>query len=463
MDAPFPKKAASHRLKHITTMKLPQELSSSPHMRLREEMKAPEKLTPGFESNPATGVIYVMARAAALGWSHANASWSNFGQGAPEVGDIPGATPRPTTISWGVDDNEYGPVAGDLEIRKAVAELYNTRYRQGMDSQYTYENVCITPGGRSSLARLAASLGNVYLGHFLPDYSAYEEMLSVFKKFVPIPQVLDPRNGYSITTEDLQKEIQNKGLSVVLISNPSNPTGRVIEGEELESWVDLARSSHCTFIIDEFYSSYIYTHDPVENGRTVSAAEFVSDVNADPIIIVDGLTKNWRLPGWRIAWTIGPKDVIKSLISAGSFLEGGANHPMQLAALPLLNPVFAYEDSRALQAHFRAKRDYAVKRLTGMGIRVDTIPNGTFYIWANLEDLPSPLNNGLSFFEACLYAKIIVVPGIFFDVNPSKRRDLFHSPCHQFVRLSFGPPMEVLERGLNNMETMIKLKTAGLE
>lgn len=57
MDAPFPKKAASHRLKHITTMKLPQELSSSPHMRLREEMKAPEKLTPGFESNPATGVI----------------------------------------------------------------------------------------------------------------------------------------------------------------------------------------------------------------------------------------------------------------------------------------------------------------------------------------------------------------------------------------------------------------------
>jgi aspartate/methionine/tyrosine aminotransferase len=399
-----------------------------------------------------------MSRATSLGWSHGNEEWANFGQGAPEVGPIPGAKDRPTSISWDVDDNEYGPVAGDRPMREAVANLYNTRYRQGMDSQYTYENVCITPGGRSSLARLAASLGNVYLGHFLPDYSAYEEMLSVFKKFVPIPQILDPQNGYSIKTEDLQKEIRNKGLSVVLISNPSNPTGRVIEGEELESWVDLARQSQCSFIIDEFYSSYIYTHDPVENGRTVSAAEYIHDVNADPIIIVDGLTKNWRLPGWRIAWTVGPKDVIRSLASAGSFLEGGANHPMQLASLPLLNPEWAYEDSRALQTHFRAKRDYVIGRLKEMGIRVDIEPCGTFYIWANLEELPAPLNNGLSFFEALLKYKTIVVPGIFFDVNPSKRRDLFHSPCHHFIRISFGPSMDVLTRGLDNMEKMIRDK-----
>ena len=397
-----------------------------------------------------------MARATALGWSHANEEWANFGQGAPEVGDIPGAIPRPTSMSWDVDYNEYGPVAGDLGLRKAVATLYNTRYRSGMDSQYTFENVCITPGGRSSLARIAASLGNVYLGHFLPDYSAYEEMLSVFKKFVPIPQVLDPHNGYSITTEDLQREIRNKGLSVVLISNPSNPTGRVIEGPELADWVDLARHSHCTFIMDEFYSSYIYTHNPMDDGRTVSAAAYVGDVNADPVIIVDGLTKNWRLPGWRIAWTVGPKDVIKALMSAGSFLEGGANHPMQIASLPLLDPIYAYEDTRALQSHFRRKRDFVIQRLKAMGIRADCIPNGTFYVWANLEDLPSPLNNGLSFFEACLTAKVIIVPGIFFDVNPSKRRDLFHSPCHHFVRFSFGPTMECLDRGLDNMERMIK-------
>lgn len=400
-----------------------------------------------------------MTRASARGWSHSNEEWANFGQGAPEVGAIPNAKPRPTSVAWNVDDNEYGPVAGDLAIRKAVAALYNSRYRQGKESQYTHENVCITPGGRSSLARLCASLGTVYLGHFLPDYSAYEEMLSMFKKFVPIPHRFEAEKGYTISTTDLGKEIRGKGLSVVLLSNPSNPTGRVIQGEELNSWVELARETMCTMILDEFYSSYIYTGDGEgQEGKTVSAASYVDDVNSDPIIIVDGLTKNWRLPGWRIAWTIGPKDVIKCLESSGSFLEGGANHPLQHAALPLLDPEWAHEDTKALQIHFREKRDFAIGRLKEMGIRVDCIPTGTFYIWANLEGLTPPLNSGLSFFEACLDAKVIVVPGIFFDVNPSKRRDLFHSPCHHYVRISFGPSMEVLKRGLESIEKMIQTR-----
>ena len=70
----------------------------------------------------------------------------------------------------------------------------------------------------------------------------------------------------------------------------------------------------------------------------VSAAAFVEDVETDPIIIVDGLTKNWRYPGWRISWTLGPKAVIETIASAGSFLDGGANHPFQNVAAALLNP-----------------------------------------------------------------------------------------------------------------------------
>ena len=54
-------------------------------------------------------------------------------------------------------------------------------------------------------------------------------------------------------------------------------------------------------------------------------------------MVVDGLTKNWRYPGWRISWTLGPKAVIEAIASAGSFLDGGANHPFQNAALPLLD------------------------------------------------------------------------------------------------------------------------------
>ena len=80
-----------------------------------------------------------------------------------------------------VDDQEYAPVPGIWELREAVAALYNRLYRKGLKSQYSAENVSICGGGRAALTRAAASLGHVNLGHFLPDYTAYEELLDVFK------------------------------------------------------------------------------------------------------------------------------------------------------------------------------------------------------------------------------------------------------------------------------------------
>ena len=66
-------------------------------------------------------------------------------------------------------------------MREAIAHLYNDNYRQGKDSKYTWENVCVVPGGRAGLIRIAAVLGNAYVGFFIPDYTAYNEMLGLFK------------------------------------------------------------------------------------------------------------------------------------------------------------------------------------------------------------------------------------------------------------------------------------------
>jgi len=66
------------------------------------------------------------------------------------------------------------------------------------------------------------------------------------------------------------------------------------------------------------------------------------------------------------------------------------------------------------------------------------------------------LNNGLTFFEELLKEQTIVIPGIFFDINPSHRRNLFHSPCHHFVRLSFGPPMADLDKGMDAIQRVLR-------
>ncbi|CAK5265317.1 unnamed protein product [Mycena citricolor] len=415
-----------------------------------------EETVPGIEHPGSTGVIYCSDRAMANGFSYAAShEWANLGQGAPEVGEIPNAPPRLTSIPLPTDSLEYAPTTGVKELRTAVADLYNHTYRQGKASQYTYENVCIVPGGRAGLSRVAAVIGDVYTSYQVPDYTAYDQVLSSFRRLVPVPTALDPKTKYRLDIAQTKRDIQTQGLAVILASNPRNPTGQVIKGKDLKELVAIGREG-TTVILDEFYSWYIYPEHDKDFGHSVSSAEYVEDVNSDSVVIIDGLTKNWRLPGWRICWVIGPKNLVTALSQSGSFLDGGANHPMQLAAIPLLEPARVRLEKEALQRHFKAKRDHVLKRLHDMKLDVDIPPKSTFYIWLNLENLPAPLNNGLTFFEELLKEKTIVIPGIFFDINPSHRRNLFNSPCHHFVRISFGPPLKDLDMGLDAFERVLK-------
>ncbi|MDB4994336.1 MAG: hypothetical protein JWM74_1768 [Myxococcaceae bacterium] len=404
---------------------------------------------------PRTGVIYVTTEAAKLGFTPTNAEWCNLGQGQPETGELPGAPPRVHSIPIHVDDQEYAPVAGLGELRDAVAALYNKLYRVGLKSQYTAENVCISGGGRAALTRAAASLGSINLGHFLPDYTAYEELLDIFKAFTSIPILLEGERGYSFTADDLRREVLGRGLSAILLSNPCNPTGKLVEGDELAKWVEIARELDCTLLLDEFYSHYIYRGRrgalPVE-----SAARYVEDVDRDPVVIFDGFTKNWRYPGWRVTWAIGPRRVVEALSSAGSFLDGGGSKPLQRAAVPLLEESHVIAETMAIQKVFREKRDRMHSRLERMGVRFDRVPDGTFYLWGNVSGLPPALADGMGFFRAALDEKVISVPGEFFDVNPGKRRAGRPSRFRTYVRFSFGPAQATLDRALDRLEAMIE-------
>jgi aspartate/methionine/tyrosine aminotransferase len=408
-----------------------------------------------FRPVPRTGVIYVTTEATRLGFSSTNSEWCNLGQGQPETGDIPGAPARVREVAIATDDQDYAPIAGLPELREAIAALYNRLYRKGMKSQYSAENVCVSGGGRAALTRAAASLGTINLGHFIPDYTAYEELLDIFKAFTAIPILLEPERGYSFTAEDLRREVSGRGLSAVLLSNPCNPTGKLVEGEELSRWVSIARDLDCTLLLDEFYSHYVYRAKP-GTLPVESAARYVEDVDTDPVLIVDGFTKNWRYPGWRVTWSIGPKSVVESLSSAGSFLDGGGSKPLQRAAVDLVEQKHVEQETWAIQNLFRDKRDKMLSRLERLGVRIDRVPDGTFYVWGNVANLPEGMNDGMSFFRKCLGEKVITVPGEFFDVNPGKRRYNRASRFRQYVRFSFGPSWESLDLALTRIEAMVK-------
>ncbi len=406
-----------------------------------------------FRPVPRTGVIYVTSEAQRLGFGKDGKLWCNLGQGQPETGPLPGAPARVESVDIRGTDQDYAPVAGLDELREAIASLYNQLFRRGMPSQYSAENVAVSGGGRVALMRACAALSGVHLGHFLPDYTAYEELLDVFRRFTPIPILLDPERGYEFTRAELEREITGRGLGALLLSNPCNPTGKVIANGELGDWIALARELNCALLMDEAYSHYIWRDDA---GPIVSAAQYVQDVENDPVLIFDGLTKNWRYPGWRMMWTVGPKKVIEAVASAGSFLDGGGSRPIQHAAISLINAEHALAETQAIRQTFIPKRDMMMNGLTKLGVKVDAAPQGTFYVWGDVSGLPEPLSTGLGFFNAALNEQVICVPGEFFDVDPGQRRHGRPSRFRHHVRFSFGPEAAILETALGRLEALVK-------
>ena len=406
---------------------------------------------------PYMGVIWVVHEASKLGFWNGNPDWCNLGQGQPEIGDMEGAPPRITSVDLTPGDQAYGPLGGSAEVRDAIAQTYNRLFRQGKKSQYAAENVSFAGGGRVALTRLFAALAdNSRVLYKCPDYTAYEDYLAYHHvRLTLVPIMTREENGFSLTAKELEAAITRQGVSAYVFSNPCNPTGSVVMGDELDRHVALARKHRCLLGCDEFYSHFIYDENSAPGSGPVSAAAYVEDVNKDPVLLVDGLTKSHRYPGWRAGWIVGPKHCIEMINRAASALDGGPSLMVQRAAMEALEESRYKAETTALRNGFAKKRRLMLDMLKGMNILPAAEPKGTFYIWASIRNLPAPLNNGDAFFHACLKKRVMTVPGRFFDIRPLGVRDVTE-PYDSWIRFSYGPPLDVVRTGLERIAEVIK-------
>lgn len=405
---------------------------------------------------PYMGVIWVVHQASLRGFTNGDPDWCNLGQGQPEVGEMQGDYPRINHIDLEPQDHAYGPVGGSLEVRQAIADMINRQYRQGK-MPYTPDNISFAAGGRLSLTRLYTILADgCRIAYKNPDYTAYEDYLyGLRNRCMLLPIYTKPENAFRIPAQELADIIHQERVNCFVFSNPCNPTGEVIQGETLKRYVEIARTENCLLGCDEFYSHFIYNDDGTPAQGPVSALEFVEDVDKDPVVVFDGLTKSYRYPGWRAGWAVGPKHIIEQMNRAASAVDGGPSMLTQRAALEALKPDRVATTTKALRNEFAKKRDYMLKELKDMGIEPAQAPNGTFYIWANIEKLPAPINDADDFFFACLEEKVLTVPGHFFDVRPYRVRPA-EEPYRHWVRLSYGPDMETVKKGLKRMRDVIQ-------
>jgi len=408
-----------------------------------------------FREVPYMGVIFVVDEAHKRGFWNGHPEWSNLGQGQPEVGPYEGAPPRIEQVTIRPEDHAYGRLEGIDELREAVAEHYNRLYRRGMGSRYTAANVAIANGGRLALTRAMAALGAVKIGYQLPDYTAYEDMFNLhLARMQPVAVATQEQDGFQLTPRQFADAVGRHDLDAFVISNPCNPTGNVVQGADLETMVDTARQHRTTLLLDEFYSHFIYTEGGKPAPAPVSAAAYVEDVERDPVVLFDGLTKSYRYPGWRVGWAVGPQAMVESMARTASSIDGGPSRIAQLAALQALEPAQADQETEALRVNFVKKRNLMVQRLEAMGIRFARQPLSTFYCWACLDRLPAPIDNAMEFFWRALDHRVMTVPGKFFDVNPGGARS-GPSPYERWMRFSFGPPIDNMVMGLDRLAEMV--------
>ncbi|MFQ3343562.1 MAG: pyridoxal phosphate-dependent aminotransferase [Candidatus Poseidoniales archaeon] len=401
-----------------------------------------------FREVPYMGVIWVVSEAVKRGFWNGNPDWCNLGQGQPEIGEMEGAPDRLRNVLIEPEDQAYGPINGTDEMREAVAKHYNRYYRRGK-KPYTAANVGIAQGGRLMLSRIFGAVQGK-MGYQIPDYTAYQDMMDyATSRLNPILIPTKEENNFSIPASEFKEVAMN--LDSYLVSNPCNPTGHVIQGDELASYCETARKTGCVLLMDEFYSHFIYEGREPGCGP-ISSAEYVDDPENDPILVIDGLTKSFRYPGWRLGWVLGPSSIIETLGRAASAIDGGPSRVSQRLALRALEQNYADQETSALRVMFSKKKNMMVDRLTSMGIRC-LEGESTFYIWACVEDLPEGYKTGIDFFWKALDKQVMTVPGTFFDVNPQPGRE--EQQFDQWVRFSFGPSYENVDLGLTRLEEML--------
>ena len=405
---------------------------------------------------PYMGVIWTVNEASKLGFYNGHPDWCNVGQGQPEVGTIEGAPDRIESLKLQPSDAAYGPVGGTPEVREAIADWVNRTYRKGM-SQYTAENVSFACGGRLALTRLYSIFKDgARIAYKNPDYTAYEDYLYPLRHNCELIELrAEEKDGFTVPVERFENFMHDVRPNAFVFSNPCNPTGQVIKDEAMDRYINAARKENCLLGADEFYATFSYNEDGSPAEKAVSALPYVKDINRDPVIVFDGLTKGFRYPGWRAGWAIGPKYLIEMINRAASAVDGGPSTMVQRGVIEELAEGHAGAELLATRKEFAVKRKMMMEGLAELGIHTPANqPLGTFYLWASIENLPGKLSDADYFFHACLQKKVITVPGHFFDVRPFRVRPT-NEPYRHWVRFSYGPNRQTIKTALERIAQVI--------
>lgn len=344
-----------------------------------------------------------------------------------EIGEPDFPTPQPIVdagikaISKG--DVHYTPALGLLELRKAVATFYKTRYDEDVSSG----QVVITPGASGALMLALGAImqegDEVLLAD--PGYPCnrnFVRFLSGKARSIAV----DASSGFQLTLKHLQDNWTDK-TRVVMLASPSNPTGTLIKKPELIKMAQFVKEKQAYLIVDEIYHGLIY-EDDVYTALSV-------DKN---IIVINSFSKYFNMTGWRLGWLVAPQKLVSLMDKLAQNIFLAAPTPAQHAALAAFKP----ETIAILESHkeeFKQRRDFLLPALKKLGFSIEVEPQGAFYIYANCEKFT---NDSYQFAYTLLEEiGVAITPGKDFGDNDAKA----------YVRFAYTTSLDKLKEGVKRL------------
>lgn len=333
----------------------------------------------------------------------------------------------------------YTPAVGIPELRKAIAESVNEQHGLA----YEPSQVTVSNGAKHAIHNVLTALCGPGDEVIIPtpywvSYSALVELTGA--KPVLVETTLD--SGFRLTADQFANAVTDK-TKLMMLNNPSNPTGMMYDAAALESLAKVCVEKDVPVLSDEIYDKLVY---PGSEFRCF--ATFGKDV-CDRTIIVNGVSKAYAMTGWRIGWTIAPPE----LSAAISRLQSQqTSNPCSVSQFAALEAIRGPQDCVGeMLEQFTQRRAYVLERLAAIPDLKYAEPGGAFYAFFDVSAyFGKPLGGGrvvenaTDFCTALLEeAHVAVVTG-----------DAFGAPG--FVRLSFATSLDVIEKGFDKLEAFLK-------
>lgn len=348
-----------------------------------------------------------------------------WAQGFPLTTQLPGGPPLPETIAITATDRMYPKADGQPPLREAIAAYYRHHY----GASITADNVAVFAGGRPGIfAILAFLLEDWQVAIEETEYTPYWDLLRLLRR----PHVLIPShagNSFRPTLADHPRAKQ----TLLVKSNPCNPTGVVVSGKDLQQMVAFYSDPARGALFDEAYEFFC-------EGGSTSALRYIDDIERTNLFVCGAATKGLQVPGMRIGWVVTAKRNVEIFRNYSSIAMGGVSRPSQLYVTQLLGLDRIAQARRAVADFYTSQRQRYAQGLKQLGLELFT-GTGGFYHWGKL---PKGLT-GDAFNERLMKHDAAILPGRLCDM--ARRGD--HGLLGSMIRFSFGPlPASSFEQDL---------------